>query len=75
MKQNRGKQLWEMPTHSDFAWACFVLNNMNDKWVQDWKYHPDNSDTSKTDKDMFSKYKDLSKEDVEDDEEHVKSCG
>jgi hypothetical protein len=42
---------------------------MNDKWVQDWKYHADNSDTSKSDKEMFLQYKDLTHKEVEENEE------
>jgi hypothetical protein len=45
------------------------MKNMNDKWVQDWKYHADNSDTSKSDKEMFLQYKDLTCKEMEENEE------
>ena len=69
MKRNSDKHLWEMPTHSDFAWACFVMKNMNLKWDQDWKYHKDNKETAAADKETFLKYKDLTKEDLKDDDD------
>lgn len=68
IKKNPGKNLWEMHTHSDFAWACFVMKNMMLKWEQDWKYHEDNENTTEADKRTFLQYKDLTKEHLDADE-------